>query len=197
MLGPDIQLQHSKLATKPSTRGAGVFPWHQDYMFYPHTNTDLLSVMAMLDDATVENGCMQMVKKSHKAGFLDHTKDGLFINACTERSYWQDKSTLENITPRAGGISIHHCLTLHGSGPNLSGKQRRGIVFSYRADDAYQLADGVWDDTGLLICGKRSERVRCDAGTMRMPKTHRYPGFPFGHAWNQDGELAKKRNYYE
>jgi phytanoyl-CoA hydroxylase len=198
LLGPDIQLQHSKLATKPPTRGTGVFPWHQDLGYYPHTNTDLLSVMVMLDDATIENGCMQMVKQSHKLGLLDHTKEGLFTGNCTERNYWQDKSKVVDITPKAGGISIHHCLTLHGSGPNLSGRQRRGIVFSYRADDAYQLADGVWSDTGVLICGKRNEQVRCDAGTMRLPKSRRFPNQPFGSSWNQDGEIAKQeRNYFE
>ncbi|MCU6707717.1 phytanoyl-CoA dioxygenase family protein [Paenibacillus sp. J5C_2022] len=192
LLGPDIQLQHSKLATKPAAKGKGIFPWHQDYMFYPHTNTDILSVMIMLDDATEENGCMQMVKGSHKLGPLDHTKDGYFIGACSESRYWEDGSHVVNIMPRAGGISIHHGLTLHGSGPNLSGKPRRGIVFSYRADDAYQLADGVWSDTGVLISGQRGERVRCDAGVVRLPRTLRYPGYPFGHAWNQEGEMAKR-----
>ena len=56
LLGPDIQLQHSKLATKPVTKGTGVFHWHQGFVFFPHTNSDLLAVMVMLDDATPENG---------------------------------------------------------------------------------------------------------------------------------------------
>lgn len=197
LLGQDIQLQHSKLATKPYAQGVGTFPWHQDYMFYPHTNTDLLSVMVMLDDATIENGCMQMVKGSHKFGCLDHTKDGLFTGACTQSNYWEDPQyKVVDIMPKAGGISIHHGLTLHGSGPNLSGKPRRGVVFSYRADDAYQLADGIWSDTGVLIAGERKEQVRCDAGIVRLPKTHRYSGYPFGHAWNQDGEMAKSERKY-
>ena len=40
---------------------------------------------------------------------------------------------------------------LHSSGPNPSGRPRRGAVFQYRADDAFQLADGVWKDTGIMI----------------------------------------------
>ena len=56
------------------------------------------------------------------------------------------------VKPKACGISIHHCLALHSSGPNPSGAPRRGIVFQYRADDAFQLADGVWKDTGIMIC---------------------------------------------
>src|SRR5690349_2350819 len=41
LIGPDVQLQHSKLATKPPKRGAGEFRWHQDFAYFPHTNTDL------------------------------------------------------------------------------------------------------------------------------------------------------------
>ena len=63
-------------------------------------------------------------------------------------------------------------------------EDRRGIVFQYRADDAFQLADGVWKDTGIMICGQRRELVRCDAGVLRLPKSRRYPEHPFGHAWH-------------
>ncbi len=59
------------------------------------------------------------------------------------------------------------------------------MVFQYLADDAFQLADGVWADTGLLMCGERRARARCDAGVLRLPKSRRYPGHPFGHAWYQ------------
>ena len=196
LIGPDIQLQHSKLATKPPAKGKGMFAWHQDFAFFPHTNSDLAAVMVMLDDATPENGCMQMVRGSHKLGLLDHDENGLFHGHCQESDLWEDGSQVANITPKTGGISIHHAMTLHGSPANLSGKPRRGIVFQYRADDAFQLADGVWADTGLLMCGQRRERARCDAGVLRLPKSRRYPGYPFGHAWNQEGELARKRDYF-
>ena len=76
----------------------------------------------------------------------------------------------------------------------MSGKPCRGIVFQYRADDAFQLADNVFKDTGILVSGKRRERVRSEEGVFRLPKR---PGneHPFGSAWNQDGEIAKQRDY--
>jgi ectoine hydroxylase-related dioxygenase (phytanoyl-CoA dioxygenase family) len=195
LLGPDIELEHSKLATKPPTKGVGVFPWHQDYAFYPHTNTDLLSVMVMLDDATPENGCMQMVKGSHKLGILDHAKDGRFVAECQESHYWLEPANPSNVvdvTPRTGGISIHHALTLHGSDANKSGNPRRGIVFSYRACDSYQLADALFDDTGLLISGSNKGYVRCDAGIVILPD--RGGATPYGAAWNQLGPFAAEHN---
>ena len=91
LLGPDIQLQHSKLATKPVTRGTGEFGWHQDLMFYPHTNTSLLSVFVYLDDATPENGCMSMVRGSHLLGPLNHLDaNGLFDGKCRASEHWLD-----------------------------------------------------------------------------------------------------------
>ena len=129
LIGPNIQLQHSKSATKSSKKGEGAFAWHQDFAFFPHTNTDLVAVMVMLDDATPENGCMQMVKGSHKLGLLNHSEEGLFNGRCQEKKLWEDKNNVVNITPKRCGISIHHCLTLHGSPDNISGKPRRGLVF--------------------------------------------------------------------
>ena len=153
----------------------GGFGWHQDFAFFPHTNTDLVAIMVMLDDATEENGCMHMVRGSHKMGLLDHMDgQGLFSTLCKEERVWSEQpENITPITPRAGGISMHHCLMVHGSGPNASGQPRRGLVFQYRADDAFQLADGVWGDTGLMVSGQRRERARCDAGVLRLPKSQR------------------------
>jgi len=82
LIGDDIQLHHSKLTTKPPKKGAGEFGWHQDFAHFPHTNADLLAVMVMLDDATPENGCMSVVKGSHKLGVLEHSVDGWFTGMC-------------------------------------------------------------------------------------------------------------------
>ena len=150
--------------------------------------------MIMLDDATPENGCMQMVKGSYKLGLRDHMQDGIFTGGCQDEALWSDPDKVSLITPKAGGISIHHCLSLHGSEVNQSGKPRRGIVYQYRAADAYQLADNIWEDTGLVMCGQYKEQARCEAGVFRLPKRHREP--PFGSVWNQDGELAQKRDYF-
>lgn len=193
LLGPDIQLQHSKLATKPPTPGTGAFSWHQDLPFYPHTNTSLLSVFVYLDDATPQNGCMSMVRGSHRLGPLNHLDaNGHFDGACRDSRHWTDHPTqVIPLTPHAGAISIHHCLTLHGSPPNLSGRPRRGLVFSYRADDAYQLGDTIFADTGLVVAGRRHGLVRCEAGRWLLP---RRTGHDFGNAHHQTGSWAQSLN---
>lgn len=195
LLGPDICLQHSKLAAKPLAAGRGPFAWHQDFAYYPHTNTDLLSVMVMLDDADEENGCMWMVPGSHRLGLLPHSDDaGFFTGGCTGLRVWELPGATVAVTPRAGGISIHHALTLHGSAANASGRPRRGLVFSYRAADAQQLADGIFPDTGFVVSGTRSGSVRCEAQTVLLPRWGGDQRQPHRGAWVQVGITAQEWN---
>lgn len=158
LIGDDVELQNSKLATKPAVAGMGNFPWHQDLRFFPHTNTDVLTVMLMLDDSTPDNGCMYMVPGSKDAGILPHNP---ITGECTDSELWRDESKLVAILPRAGGISIHHGRTLHYSPDSKSGAQRRSLIFVYRAADAYQLAGPIFADTGWLVSGRKTGRVRC------------------------------------
>ena len=196
LIGEDIQLQHSKLATKPVTKGAGAFGWHQDLMYYPHSNTSLLSVFVYLDDATPENGCMSMVRGSHLLGPLNHLNaEGRFSGSCQDRSQWEGHpEKVVAVQPRAGSISIHHCLTLHGSPANLSGRPRRGVVFSYRADDAYQLGDTIFRDTGLVVSGARKGIVRCEPGSWMLPLRNTPGRKNYGTACNQTGDWAEEIN---
>lgn len=194
LIGEDIQLQHSKLAVKNSGSGKGAVSWHQDFAYLPHTNTSLVSVMIAMDDLTPENGAMIAVRGSYKLGLLNHLDSEGFIGDCKESSAWADPSKLVQINPKKGGISIHHCLTLHSSPDNFSGKPRHAIIYQYRACDAFQLADGIWADTGVQISGTYKGLVRCEPLNIKLPRTKhlRYGAeYPYGHAWNQVGAMAK------
>ena len=82
---------------------------------------------------------------------------------------------------------------LHGSPPNRSGKLRRGIVYQYRAADAYQLTDQLWDDGGLVVRGKAQSTVRCETAVWQLPR-HKDRIGQYGSAWNQIGIKAKQWN---
>jgi ectoine hydroxylase-related dioxygenase (phytanoyl-CoA dioxygenase family) len=193
ILGDDVQLHHSKLATKPPKVGQGTFSWHQDFAYFPHTNASLVAVMVMLDDATPENGCMSVVRGSHRWGLLNHLVDGWFCGQCMEPERWSDASRIVTLTPRAGGISVHHALTLHASGENVAGLPRRGVVYQYRAADAYQLAGDVWVDTGYQIAGCQSATARCEGGAFLMPR-FRGKTPSYGNVWRQVGDHAAAWN---
>ena len=170
LIGPDIQIHHSKMAWTPDAVGKGGVRWHQDFAFLPHSNTSLVSAFIYLDDTTVENGAMRVVRGSYKEGLLDHTDGrGVFLGHCQESRVWEDESRIAPIELAAGSVSIHHCLTLHSSGPNQAGSTRRGLIFQYRAADAVQLGGVVFRDTGRTVRGGFPGRARCEAAVFDLP----------------------------
>lgn len=68
LIGPNVQLHHTKLVMKPPEQGA-VFPMHQDYHYFPHEKHTMLAASVHLDDADLENGCLHVIPGSHKDGY--------------------------------------------------------------------------------------------------------------------------------
>ncbi len=65
LIGPAIRFDTSKLNMKSPGYGAAV-EWHQDWAFYPHTNSDLCAVGVMMDDCGIENGPLLCIPGSHR-----------------------------------------------------------------------------------------------------------------------------------
>jgi hypothetical protein len=118
--------------------GAAV-EWHQDWAFYPHTNDDLAAVGVMMDDMGLENGPLMIIPGAHKGPILDHHFDGKFCGAMDPARREVDYAAAVPLTGRAGSITIHHVRAVHGSAPNLSNKERRLLLFQFRAADAWPL----------------------------------------------------------
>ena len=199
LLGKDIQLQHSKLTAKMPGETKGHIPWHQDFAYIPHPNTHLLTVMICLVDFTIENGCMKMIQGGHKLGLLNHREEnGLeSLSGCSDSWALEDMSKIIDITPKKGGISIHHCLMPHSSSDNMSNAPRFSLAYHYRARHALQIADKVWEDTGLVVAGKDNEQpldIHFEAMQIPLLKSiHRYSDNPYGTAFNQIGNSVKSR----
>jgi len=57
---------------------------------------------------------------------------------------------------KAGSITVHHVRAVHGSATNFSGKERRFLLYQYRAGDAWPLlgfAGGMEKFDELLLAG--------------------------------------------
>tara|TARA_B100000029_G_scaffold516832_1_gene635691 strand:- start:36657 stop:37487 length:831 start_codon:yes stop_codon:yes gene_type:complete len=131
-----LRVWHDQIQYKPPKRG-GATDWHQDHPYWPIIQpADLVSAWVALEDATVENGCMQMVPRSHlwgphKDGTIG-TKDDNFTPE-PDLSIIPEKENIE-IVPcevKKGECMFHHCLTWHGSPPNPSVKGRPAIAVHY------------------------------------------------------------------
>ena len=122
IIGPNVQLHHTKLLAKPPQKG-GAFPLHQDYPYFPHENHTMLAVSIYLDDATMENGCICVVPGSHKLGPLPCDPGGFYLPPAE----WP----IEKATPvpaKAGDGVVFNYLTVHGSAPNRSPRPRRNSL---------------------------------------------------------------------
>lgn len=138
LFGPHLQFHHSKLNFKPPRVGS-VVEWHQDLGYFPHTNTDLVACLVYLDDATMENGCLQVVPRQHKGRLYDHTVEGRFAGRITEAGWRDGKPEPVACEAPAGSMIMMHALTPHSSLPNRSPRSRRTLVLEYRAADAYPI----------------------------------------------------------
>ncbi|WP_116209691.1 phytanoyl-CoA dioxygenase family protein [Streptomyces olivoreticuli] len=141
LLGPNLALQHSKLNLKPARVGAPV-DWHQDLTYFPHTNDDLVAVLIYLDDATEQNGCIEVLPRRHLR-FLDHSlPDGTFAGRITEDLDEEQYGAPVTVEGRAGSAIILHPLAPHRSAKNISTERRRALIYQYRAADAFPIYTG-------------------------------------------------------
>lgn len=167
LIGPSFRQNGNKLNMKLPEIGSPV-EWHQDWAFYPHTNDDLLAVGVAIDDMTEENGCLLVIPESHKGPIYDHHYDGHFAGAVTDSTLKADNPA--SILVKAGGITIHHARTLHGSTPNHSQHPRRLLLFQYCALDAWPLLGVDWERfNSEIIQGTPSNTPRLTNVPIRLP----------------------------
>jgi ectoine hydroxylase-related dioxygenase (phytanoyl-CoA dioxygenase family) len=168
LIGSGIRYNGHKLNLKYPQFGSPV-EWHQDWAFYPHTNDDLLAVGVVIDDMTVENGALMVIPGSHRGPVYDHHQKGYFVGAVTDSRFSPEGAVPVEV--KAGGISIHHVRTLHGSATNTSDKPRRLLLFQYCAVDAWPLS-GIpdWDTfNSFIIRGEPTNVPRMKEAPVRMP----------------------------
>jgi len=145
-----VRFWHDQLFYKPAKKG-GVVAWHQDYSYWTRTLPMAhLTCWCGLDDATIENGCVQYVPGSHRWGLLNkpHLAGDLLgiMDYLTEEQKQQFKPVPAQV--KAGEAIFHHPLTLHGSGENKSSQPRRAFVINVFEDGVVsdsndQLLQGV------------------------------------------------------
>jgi len=143
LLGGEVYHYHSKLSAKEPKVG-GAWEWHQDYGYWYQNGClfpDLASVFIALDPATRENGCLQLLKGSHRMGRIEHGRFGSQTGADPERVEAAMKR-LERVycEMQAGDAVFFHGNTLHSSDANLSDKPRWGLICCYntRNNDPYK-----------------------------------------------------------
>ena len=160
---------HLHMLKDPQTGG---WQWHQDYgyhykeFFYP----DFVSLMLALDPCTRDNGCLRVLRGSHRLGRLEHQQSGSQLVANPERVEWALKEMEEVYCElQPGSVLYFHGNLLHASHPNHSTQPRWSIVAAYITasntcvlpDVEEKLSDPLmaWSDTEVAAACARHARV--------------------------------------
>jgi ectoine hydroxylase len=134
---------HSKMIMKDAKVG-GAWAWHQDYGYWYENGVlypDLVSVYIAVDPATTENGCMKVLKGSHKLGRIDHVLSGEQAGADMERvQEAMNRLELVYCEMEPGDAMFFHANLLHASDRNDSDKPRWGMICCYNSkhNDPYK-----------------------------------------------------------
>jgi ectoine hydroxylase-related dioxygenase (phytanoyl-CoA dioxygenase family) len=142
VLGPDIMVWSAEFFIKEAHTDHTV-GMHQDLTYWGMGETpDQVTAWIALSPATVESGCMDFVQGSHKNPILPHNDTYSETNLLSRGQevavdVAEDDKTHIELAP--GQMSLHHGLTIHGSGPNHSDDRRIGLAIRYLNPNAKQL----------------------------------------------------------
>ncbi len=132
LLGAAATFQGEHAIFKPARTGAAT-PWHQDEAYWnPAIQYNAFSLWIPLQPATVENGCMWFVPRSHKWEVQPHhcLNNDSRIHGL-EIDLLPDPSKAVPYPIPAGGCTIHHNRMLHYAGPNRSDISRRAYIIGF------------------------------------------------------------------
>ena len=149
-----VKLWHDQLLYKPgnpegkSGSVGGNIGWHQDHNYWQCTSQDLFTAWVAFDDVTLDKGCMQVVPGSHQWGFLEgdfFEQDMDKLKASLEKKSGKEFQAVP-LELKAGEVSFHHCMTIHGSGPNVLTVPRRSLVMHLMPGTARYVAGTSCDN---------------------------------------------------
>jgi ectoine hydroxylase-related dioxygenase (phytanoyl-CoA dioxygenase family) len=150
LLGPNVQLHHSKAFIKPPERGSA-FPMHQDYPYFPHTLGTMMAAIVHLSAATEEMGCFRVYPRSHQLGPLPIVNEQ---QAYVDPEQWPI-SGAKVLPASRGDVVFFSYLLIHGSDINRSQRLRKTVLVQLR-DPADQMRERKHDNShalGMMLRG--------------------------------------------
>jgi hypothetical protein len=134
---------HSKMIMKDAKIG-GAWAWHQDYGYWYQNGVLfplLTSVFIAVDPCTRANGCLQVLKGSHRVGRINHVLTGGQAGADRERvDVLVKRLELVHVEMEPGDALFFDCNLLHRSDQNKSDQPRWSMICCYNAarNDPYK-----------------------------------------------------------
>lgn len=143
LLEGEVYHYHSKMIMKDARVG-GAWAWHQDYGYWYENGVLfplLTSASIAVDPATRENGCLQVLERSHRMGRINHVLTGDQAGADRERvDEAMSRLPLVYVEMDPGDVLFFDCNLLHRSDQNRSPNPRWSMICCYNAarNDPYK-----------------------------------------------------------
>lgn len=140
----DIALFTEKLNYKRAHHGGPVV-LHQDQPYWVGQADDLdrlMTIMLLLDDSTIDNGCLYAAPGSHEWGVQARRQiDGFGSFEMDDEKF--DRSLLQPVPLAAGDLVMFGPLLVHGSEPNRSAGDRRALLYTYQPAGQRHMLDNL------------------------------------------------------
>jgi ectoine hydroxylase-related dioxygenase (phytanoyl-CoA dioxygenase family) len=145
LLHDEVYHFHHKMMLKEPHVG-GAWEWHQDYGYWYDNSAclfpDMGSCMIAVDRAVRENGCLQVIRGSHRIGRINHGKAGDQAGADLERvEAALQRMELVYCEMEPGTALFFHGNLLHRSDQNRSANPRWSLIGCYntRHNDPFKI----------------------------------------------------------
>jgi len=123
-----IAIQRAMFMNKPAQKGT-FLPWHQD-RWTSYDRDPQITVWTALDPATRENGCVQVIPRSHQFGLINPTHPSGFLSKAQSAAICTP-DRIVHLELQPGEVALLHNYLLHASDINRSTQSRRAFSVCY------------------------------------------------------------------
>ncbi|HAA74100.1 TPA: phytanoyl-CoA dioxygenase family protein [Candidatus Latescibacteria bacterium] len=152
LLGEDLICWGTHYFAKMPGDGKRV-SFHQDASYWPLTPSRTVTVWLAIDDADAANGAMQLIPRSHVHGQIDFersTAEEQNVLNQTVRDPLTYGDAPVTVALRAGQMSLHTDLLLHGSDANASNRPRCGLTMRFVSPEVRAYIG--WNLKSAVVC---------------------------------------------
>lgn len=157
LIGPDVVAWGTHFFCKLPGDGKAV-SWHQDAPYWPLTPTRTVTAWVAIDDADEGNAAMRVIPGSHVLGPLptrpSRSDESNVLSTSLDQA--ERIATPVSLRLRAGEMSLHSDLLVHGSVANPGPRRRCGLTIRYAAATVRSTAG--WQHNAILCRGVDAER---------------------------------------
>ena len=150
LLGDDLLLFRSTLMLKPANHGSA-HSFHQDSAYWPMRPASLVTVSIALTESTPENGCIQVIPRSHEWGLRDWGTIAKNSDKAESQRTDVDTRHAKEVPLKAGSALMFHSLAVHGSGPNRSPHPRHTALYAYFPPTVRYISENTDDERSFRV----------------------------------------------